>query len=446
MSIRTPRWAMTAVAAVAAVGALAAGIAFGQPDAQPVARANARPSAMATVAPSAVSFPTRTCSVADLAADPRLGSMQAMVRLAATGEVLFDRGGSQASRPASVQKVLTAAAALATLGPDYRATTTVVRGANPGEIVLVGGGDLTLARDGSNVYPGAASMPELAAAALAAYGGAPSSLMLDSSYFSGDQWQPSWNHKELGDGYQAPVTALMVDGDRDNPGANVSSRSEDPIGRAGDAFASLLGGGVSITRGTAPAGAEVLASVQSPTVAQLIDKVLTVSDNTAAEMLARLVAIKTGAGSSFDAIQSGVVGALTGYGIDTTGIRMVDGSGLSDDNAVSPAYLTELFRKINTREGNLGVIVDSLPISGQRGSLSYSDRFSGSNADADGAVYAKTGWIDTGYTLSGIIHAADGTDLTFAIFALDDVGDSAKQAIDTWVAGVYRCGNQLANS
>ena len=65
--------------------------------------------------------------------------------------------------------------------------------------------------------------------------------------------------------------------------------------------------------------------------------------------------------------------------------------------------------------------MDGLPVSGQRGSLSYSDRFSGDNAVADGAVSAKTGWIETGYTLSGVVRAQDGATLTFAIYALGDV-------------------------
>ena len=43
------------------------------------------------------------------------------------------------------------------------------------------------------------------------------------------------------------------------------------------------------------------------------------------------------------------------------------------------------------------------------------------------------------------MQAADGTPLTFAIYALDGVDSSAKQAIDNWVVGLYNCGNQLAN-
>ncbi len=163
-------------------------------------------------------------------------------------------------------------------------------------------------------------------------------------------------------------------------------------------------------------------------------------------MLARLVAIKAGTGNTFGSINAGVLQGLAPYGIDTTGITVVDGSGLSDNNAVPPSYLTRLFVKINAREGNLGVIMDGLPVSGQRGSLSYSDRFSGDNAVADGAVSAKTGWIETGYTLSGVVRAQDGATLTFAIYALGDVADDTKQAIDTLTTGFFLCGDNLPNT
>ena len=399
----------------------------------------------------------RTCSVAELSTDSRLGSFQSQVVNATTGEVLFDRGGATPSRTASVLKVLTSAAALSVLGPDYRATTTVVKGAEPGSLVLVGGGDLTLSRlpsGAESTYTGAAHLDTLAVQAVAAWQADPAtanipitSLVLDSSLFGDPAWDPSWNRKELTDGYMPEITALQVDGDRDNPKQSTSARSSDPIGRAGQAFADLLGSSVTVTRGTAPAGATQLASVQSQPVSTLIKQALIVSDNTIAEMLARLVAVKSGAGNTFSALQTSTVAGLATYGIDTTGVVIADGSGLSDNNAVPPSYLTRLFIKINAREGNLGVIFDGLPVAGGKtGSLSYSDRFTGKNADADGSVFAKTGWIDTGYTLAGIIHAADGTPLTFAVYALGDVGDNAKQAIDTITAAFYRCGNNLSNT
>lgn len=414
----------------------------------------ATPSPRPVPAAATVPAPLRTCSVAALAADPRLADFQAQVVNATTGEVLFDRGGATASRTASVLKVLTSAAALSVLGADYRATTTVVAGSEPGSVVLVGGGDLTLSRTPSGeetVYAGAAHLDELARQTTAAWKAAHPgtqirSLVLDSSLFDGPGWQPGWARTELAAGYMPEITALQVDGDRENPYRGTSPRSEDPIGRAGQAFASELGGGVRVSRGTAPAGAARLAAVQSQPVSTLVKQSLIVSDNAIAEMLARLVAVESGAGNTFDALQRGILAGLDPYGIDTTGIVIKDGSGLSVDNAVAPAYLTRLFVKIQKRQGGLGVIADGLPVAGRTGSLSYSDRFAGDNAAADGAVFAKTGWIDTGYTLAGIIQAADGTPLTFAVYALGDVRDNAKQAIDTITTGFFRCGDNLSNN
>lgn len=397
----------------------------------------------------------RTCSVAALAADPRLADFQAQVVNARTGEVLFDRGGATSSRTASVMKVLTSAAALNVLGSDYRARTRVVKGAQPGQVVLIGGGDLTLSRLPTGqepFYTGAAHLDDLATQTRVAWAADPanlpiSSLVLDSSYFSGPVWEEGWARTELGLGYMPKITALMVDGDRNDPTRGTSARSEDPVMRAGQAFAAALGGDVTISQGTAPAGAAALGTVQSAPVSTLIQQALIVSDNTIAEMLARLVAIENGAGSSFSALQQGIVGGLEAYGIDTTGMIIKDGSGLSPNNAVSPAYLTALFIKVNAREGNLGALFDGLPIAGgPRGSLSYSDRFTGANSAADGAVFAKTGWIDTGYTLAGIIHAADETPLTFAIYAIGNVNSNAKIAIDTLTTGFFQCGGNLSNN
>jgi D-alanyl-D-alanine carboxypeptidase/D-alanyl-D-alanine-endopeptidase (penicillin-binding protein 4) len=59
---------------------------------------------------------------------------------------------------------------------------------------------------------------------------------------------------------------------------------------------------------------------------------------------------------------------------------------------------------------------------------------------------AKTGWIDTAYTLGGIVKAADGTPLTFAFYAIGDgISDTAKAAIDTLTTSVFQCGNNLSN-
>lgn len=444
----------------------AAGYALGEPittvatsaavapvDATSLAPVATRTAALAPTPTKTTKTVARTCSVSRAANDARLANFQGRVINARTGEVLFDRKGAKASRAASVMKVLTSAAALQVLGPDHRLITRVVEGKRSGEVVLVGGGDVTLSRTPAGTttaYAGAPHLSTLAARVKAAWktahpGERITRIVLDSSYFGGPSWQPTWKTKERALGSTPKITALMVDGDRANPAANTSPRGIDPVGRAGAAFASYFGSGVQVVRGTAPSGAEVLGAVKSQPVSTLIQQELLYSDNTIAEALARVTAIEAGTGNTFSDIDAAVIPALRSYGIAPTGVRVVDGSGLSDDNRIAPAYLTKLFVKVLHKSQGLGPVYAGLPIAGRTGSLSYSDRFSGAASRADGKVRAKTGWIDTGYTLAGIIRAKDGTPLTFAFYALGNVSPAAKQALDTVTADVWSCGNRLSN-
>ncbi|SDH16429.1 D-alanyl-D-alanine carboxypeptidase / D-alanyl-D-alanine-endopeptidase (penicillin-binding protein 4) [Leifsonia sp. 98AMF] len=468
-----PKTWMAAAAAVVFLllggGSVALGATVGSPAAAagPVSSATPSPTRTATATPTptptvdparpvpanqAAATRIRTCSVAGLAADGRLGNLEAQVVNAKTGQTLFDRNGVKPGPTASVLKTLTSAAALATLGPDYRVSTTVVAGSTPGQVVIVGGGDVTLSRlpDGqASFYTGAPKIQDLANQVKQAMGGQQiTSIVVDATLFGAPFWQPSWDEREerVVEGSTPYMTALMVDGDRDDPTAVESPRSTDPVGRAVQYFQQYLGTNVGVSQGVAPAGARQLGVVQSQPVTTLIDQAMRVSDNTIMEELARLVAIKNGAGNTFDALNAGVLAGLKGYGIDASGIHIADGSGLSGDNAVPPSYLTQLFIKVLNRQNGLGVVYDGLPVAGQSGTLGPGyNRFTGANSVARGAVFAKTGWIDNGYTLSGIINAADGTPLTFAVFALGPVSDNAKQAIDTLVTGFYKCGDNLSN-
>jgi D-alanyl-D-alanine carboxypeptidase/D-alanyl-D-alanine-endopeptidase (penicillin-binding protein 4) len=100
-------------------------------------------------------------------------------------------------------------------------------------------------------------------------------------------------------------------------------------------------------------------------------------------------------------------------------------------------------RRVQSGAANLDLVRDALPVAGKSGTLA--SRFTGDSAVARGHVVAKTGWIDTAYTLSGFVDAADGTRLTFAFYAVGEgIQADAKEALDALVAGVYNCGNNLA--
>jgi len=457
--------AAVAVVALLAAGAVGAGALTGRAGSASASVAAATADPTPTPSPTPTQAPPRPapadqaaardlrmCSISSLAQDPRLATFEGQVRDAATGRVLFDRNGSTPERTASVMKVITSAAALAALGPDRRIATTVVRGAEPGTVVLVGGGDPTLSRltSGSSVYPGAPRLSDLAQQVRTAWAADPATagtpitrIVLDTSLFSGDTWIPSWAASERKAGYSSFMTPLQLDADRADPAAVVSARSEDPLARVGSTFRSMLGGSADVTQGTAPAGAAVLGKVESQPVSSLIQTALINSDNVLAESLARLVSIQVGAGNTQQSLATGIPKALQAYGLDTSTLTIVDGQGLSPDDRVPPSLLAQLMIQVDQRKQSLGYLHDGLPVAGRTGTLS--SRFTGDSAVARGHVVAKTGWIDTGYTLAGIVDAADGTKLTFAFYAIGNVTGDAKIALDALAAGTYRCGADLGD-
>lgn len=452
--------ALGLVFALLATGSIFAGIAVGSSAVSPVvAAASASPTptrAPTRPVPVAIAPAThlRTCSVATLASDPNLLTFQGSVINATTGEVLFDRNGATPSRTASVLKTLTAAAALAVLGPDYRISTTVVAGSAPGTIVLVGGGDPTLSAVGAgqeSIYRGAPKLSDLAKQVQANWtkdhAEAITNIVLDSSLWNpNDNWDPTWERSEQSQGYQPEVTALTVDGGRANPLAQDSTRSSDPIMDAGKAFATALGigGAAQLTLGIAPAGAKPLGEVKSQPVRMLVSQMLPVSDNALGEYLARVTSKVAGSDGSSASLARVIPTALAKYGLATTGVAIRDGSGLSNNNAVPATFVAQLMAKVAGGQQNLNIIYDALPIAGKTGTLA--GRFSGANAVARGAVNAKTGWIKTEYSLAGVVHAADGTTLSFAFYALGAINSRTQPALDTITTGIFKCGNNLSNN
>jgi serine-type D-Ala-D-Ala carboxypeptidase/endopeptidase (penicillin-binding protein 4) len=406
----------------------------------------------ASATPSATPSDARTCSVSTDAADARLGSFQAVVIDAATDTVLFDRGADKPAATASTMKLLTAGAALNILGPNYRVDTRVYQDpAQPGTIILVGGGDPTLSRTApgqQSVYRDAPKLSTLAVGVNAKMAGTPiTKIVVDGSVFTGPTWDASWERSEQTTGYMSEVTGLQVDGDRQNPAAETSPRTTTPVLNAGKYFKKALGAAAAnatIVEGKAPGAAVEIAKVSSQPISVWIKHMLQVSDNTEAEALARLVSLDLGYDGSFSSLNIAIKKGLANTQLDSTGLVIKDGSGLSALNAVPPTFLAKFSKLVMTGFADFSVIRDGLPVSGESGSLSA--RFKGDLKDAVGQVHAKTGWIKNGYTLAGYITARDKSNLLFAIYALGAVKDDAKDAIDKLATDFFRCGAQLSNN
>ena len=396
----------------------------------------------------------RTCSVAALATDPRLAAFSGAVVNATSGELLFDRGATTGVPQGDVVQVLTAAAAINILGPDYRLTTRVYEGSTPGTIVFVGGGDSTLSRLGpgqESVYAGAEKLANLAAEVEAAYSGTVTNIVLDSSMWSsGDKWDATWPRAEQTGGRLSEITALQVDGDRNDPAAQTSPRSTDPVARAGTWFAEALDDAgvdidldsVTFSLGAAVTTKPLLGEVSSQPVSVLINQMLVSSDATLAETLARVISKQMGLGGSASSLNQAITSAIAVYEVDIAGVTIHDGSGTSGANVVPPAFMAKFMIKVSQGAANLNLIYDSLGVAGKSGSLA--NRFTGANAAAKGAVTGKAG-SGAVYSLAGVIVAADGTQLAFAFYAVG-AKDTARAAIDALATGAFSCGDNLSNN
>lgn len=423
------------------------------PQVSETASASSQPTATLTTSPEATPTPTETeiplCSVKDAETAPGILDLQAQVIDTATSQVLFDRSGNVASRTASVLKLVTAAAALETLGPDYTVTTRVyVDAVDPSILYLVGAGDVTLSRTGANeqsVYRNAPKIATLVKQIKQALPGQTfSQIVLDTSLYgaaNGD-WKVDWDIKGIKEGYMSRVSALQFDGDRDNPSGKDSARGNDPVARAGKWFKQALGdvaADATVSVGISAPDATEIAKVNSRPIREWIDYMLLVSDNTLAEALARLVALDAGYGGSFASLDVAYKKALAATSLNLSGMKIEDGSGLSDFNAASPALINSLLGLVDKGYNDFEVILEGMPVAGTPGSLSYRME------SAAGKITAKTGWIQSGYTLAGFMDTPDGAHLIFTIYNLGKVSSANRDAMDNLALAIYNCGANLGN-
>ena len=385
------------------------------------------------------------CTAPELAGRWTSGRLFVDARSVRTGAPVLTVRGDEPTQTGSTMKLVTASAAISALGADHRFTTKVVQGPTPGSVVLVGGGDPTLSRLPSGqdgVYPDAPHLDDLARQVRAAHPGPIDLVQVDTDLFDGPAWHPTWTTSARTSGSVSNITAPMVDGDRDDPTEAYSLRSSAAVARAASAFAALLGPDVrsDTTSVAVPSGAETLGSVRSAPLSALVGTLLTHSDDTLAEVLARHVAVAEGTGRSFDAIQAGTTTALRHVDVPTDGLRLVDGSGLSPANRVPASTMTKLMRAVAEHEHGLAPVDAGLAVAGRTGTLGEHGRFGGAAADAEGHVRGKTGTLDDMFGLTGVTDEVRGDRIAFTVFAEGTADPAARQEIDALAAALWRCG------
>jgi len=384
-----------------------------------------------------------------LVADPRLGpSVGVVVADQLTGEVVGAHLPDDGRTPASTAKLVTAVAALSTLGPDETMPTRTVRGAAD-EVVLVGGGDMMLAPgegdpDATVGHAGLADLAAQTAKALQLAGTTSVRVSFDDSLFTGPAINPTWNPADVAAGFVAPVTALAVDTAKMKAG-EYPPRWPDPSLAAAKTFAQrLTEAGITVTgtpsRVVAPDGAQQLGEVRSAPLDQVVHHFLDESDNTITEVVSRLVAIHEGLPASFEGGTQAALHAVQVLGVDTAGSHLSDASGLGSGSVLPPNLLLGLLRlTADPAHPALRDVATGMPIAGLTGTLS--DRYTSS--PARGMVRAKTGSLPHVTALAGTVLDVDGRQLAFVVLAdaTPDGGQYApRQTIDAFASSLAACG------
>jgi D-alanyl-D-alanine carboxypeptidase/D-alanyl-D-alanine-endopeptidase (penicillin-binding protein 4) len=405
--------------------------------------------------------------------NPRIGRTLGFdVVDAATGDAVYSRSATTPLRPASNMKIVTALTALKVLGPQTRMTTEAFV-PKKGRVILRGGGDTML---------GVSELSTLAAATVRyiksnglrpgwrqppAY--RPSTCTVDGKVRKSTRKRPCplvsppkkrkavkvyvddslYRKPSRGPGWTSSYQPSIVRPVRSL--GRIGVYQWDSAQEAGAVFAAAMrsAGIKARIKGhrDVAAGAVNAAQVSGKTVAEQVRYMLQVSENNIAEMLYRQVAVERGRKGSWKGGRLAARDTLRELGLKPKAQQLLDGSGVSRDDRLSPRFLTNLLSVALQTDTHpeFGSFVSSLPVGGRTGTLSASTgRFTTKPSNcAAGRVYAKTGTLFDTIGLSGYTRALDGQLKVFAALVNDRPQSysplATRQAVDGLVATVNGC-------
>lgn len=312
-----------------------------------------------------------------------------------SGALVFESNASSPLRPASAEKLPVALVALRLLGPTHRFRTEVMgvgvrRGQVwDGHLFLVGGGDPTLGR---------ADLERIArrirSRGIRLVAGR---VLGDESRFDTRRDAPGWKTGFTGI-ESRPLSALSVEG------ASARSLNGSAAAAARALTAALERRGVEVVgragTGRAPDEAVPVAADVSRPLVDVVRHMNRESDNFYAELLLKeLGRLYTGTGSSAAGSRV-VLDELAKAGVPTGGLRLVDGSGLSLRDRLTPRALVAILQAGAEDPRVDDAFVTSLAVAGISGTME--DRLG--SRPTRGQVIAKTGTTSAASALAGFVR------------------------------------------
>jgi D-alanyl-D-alanine carboxypeptidase/D-alanyl-D-alanine-endopeptidase (penicillin-binding protein 4) len=312
-----------------------------------------------------------------------------------SGTPVFERNPGASLIPASNEKLVVSYAALVELGTAYRFRTELLstgyqEGATwHGDVYLKGFGDPTLSsRDLARL---AAQLKQVGIRHI------DGRVLGDESWFdrvrTAPGWKPSFYLIE-----SPPLSALAVD----HAVYEHHIALQPALAAAGRFKQILTARGITSHHaavGAASPDAYALAQVESAPLPQVLIGLDRESDNFAAELLLKELGAEVGDGGTTAAGAAVVTRVLRTAGVPLAGVRVVDGSGLSVSDRLTPRALAALLRLVWSNLDLRSAFERALPVAGVSGTLQ--DRMQ--RGPARGVVHAKTGTTDRASSLSGYV-------------------------------------------
>jgi len=315
----------------------------------------------------------------------------------ATGRQLYARNLGLSLVPASNEKLAVTYASLLALGPSFRFSTDVLGEGEldgtlwRGDIVLKGYGDPTLST--LDLLSLASQLRSQGIRRVTGH------VIGDESFFDAKRMAPGWKPYFFLNESPA-LSALTVDRGRYKGHATTK-----PALAAALSFrAALLRAGVSVAGRalTGPADAEAvsLAEIQSVPLTNVLRFMDHESDNFTAELLLKQLGASVGLQGTTAAGAEAVLQLLQEQQIPLTGVRIVDGSGLSGLDRLTTDAVVAMLRSSWLDEDLRELLIAALPVAGRNGTLEHRMR----GTVASGRVRAKTGTLDNASALSGYVR------------------------------------------
>lgn len=175
-----------------------------------------------------------------------------------------------------------------------------------------------------------------------------------------------------------------------------------------------VSGGVEILHSPRPDTVSI-AKRSSPPLKEMVGYMLQKSNNLYADSIAKNMAAEFfGLPATYYRTNRAIRSILSQYAkIDLGNSYIVDASGLSPHNLLTPGKMLELLDYMNQHDKQLGII-DLLPVSGKSGTLQW--RASTFNEPLKEHVIAKTGTLQNVSNLAGFIVTQSGARVPFVMF------------------------------